>query len=72
MRKKVNLQMAQETSNDVSWAFFLVLPFLFPPCEQLLAAVVLGAGAVPVSVIVVVFGQWHHRPSKEKLKSWLK
>jgi hypothetical protein len=30
----------------------------FPPREQLLAAVVLGAGVVAVSVVVVVLGQW--------------
>ena len=51
--------MAQETSNDVSWAIFIALPprcpvvvlllfglvaaLLFPPHEQLLVAVVLGA-----------------------------
>ena len=42
MKTKQNLQTAQETSFDVSWAFFWVLPFSFPPREQLLAAVVLG------------------------------
>ena len=44
MRRTVNLLTAQETSNDVSWAFFLVVPFSFPPREQLPAAVVLGPG----------------------------
>ena len=33
---------------------------LFPPHKQLLVAVVLGAGVVAVSVIVMVLGQWHH------------
>ena len=56
--------MAQEMLNNVSWAFLLVLPFLFPPCEQLLAAVVLGGGVVAVSAVVVVLGQWHHIPLK--------
>jgi hypothetical protein len=100
MSRKKNLPTAQETSFDVSWAFFSFTPpsfpcfpffpsslrlpvtssrlvrchsiwlgggvgvgvgclaalqlYLFPPREQLLAAVVLGPGVVAVSGVVVV------------------
>jgi hypothetical protein len=39
----------------VAALLFAVLELLlFPPCEQLLTAVVLGAGVVAVAVVVIV------------------
>ena len=72
MRKKKNLPTAQDTSFDVSWPFFRLIHLRrhcrclavlelhpYPPCEQLLMAVVLGAGVLAVSVVAVVLRQWH-------------